>query len=438
MPELDEEDPSKTSKNESVQETIFPSAAGGYNNILSLQKDASAMLQLEKKPDDPPPEAATPPWRKRSNDSASEGATAATKAKSASPREEGLTSKAGPPAKNMTSRGPPPLAKSSVPWQVPPPPPRKRPDPWGSVRAEMDRDTSEAERNRQAHHQAQRARCSAKRSATATSSKEQTAERSRDQWNMAEIKGRVSARAVATATPDVLARRESIAFLNGAEAAEVMKSKRTRRLHVMLEGPHEAAPLFHQDWTSVAGSKSDPLKRELELRLRDTRNRLIRESLVEGRSVFYRSSESSMWPLVQPDDACTFQPIQAATAKDGIHAFQKKAPEIGVGDIVFCQVQRSQQYNAHIVLSVEQSIHHTEPMYGIGNIQRHFNGWCLREHIFGILVDVQVWWDGQYYSRPEPKTVFAQVQELVKEHSWNRAAAKLCEPRWEAHSSGSR
>ena len=74
----------------------------------------------------------------------------------------------------------------------------------------------------------------------------------------------------------------------------------------------------------------------------------------------------------------------------------------------------------------------------IGNIQRHSNGWCLREHIFGILVDVQVWWDGQYYSRPFPKTVFAQVQELVKEHRWNRAAAKLFEPRREAHSFGSR
>ena len=129
-----------------------------------------------------------------------------------------------------------------------------------------------------------------------------------------------------------------------------------------------------------------------------------------------------------------------ATAKDEIHSFQKKACEICVGDIVFCQVQHSQQYYAHIVLGVEQSNYHTwpEPMYRIGNIQRHINGWCLREHIFGILVDVQVWWDGQYYSRPLPKTVFAQVQELVEEYRWNRAAAKLCEPRWEAHSSGSR
>ena len=81
---------------------------------------------------------------------------------------------------------------------------------------------------------------------------------------------------------------------------------------------------------------------------------MMRESLVEGRSVFYRSSGSSMWPLVQPDDACTSHPIQAATAKDGIHSLQKKASEIGVGDIVFCQVQRSQQYYAHMLLGQDQ------------------------------------------------------------------------------------
>ena len=43
---------------------------------------------------------------------------------------------------------------------------------------------------------------------------------------MAEIQSRVLARAVATATRDALARRESIALLHGSEAAEVMKSKR--------------------------------------------------------------------------------------------------------------------------------------------------------------------------------------------------------------------
>ena len=110
------------------------------------------------------------------------------------------------------------------------------------------------------------------------------------------------------------------------------------------------------------------------------------------------------------------------------------------GDIVFCQVQPSQQYFAHIVLDVEESWYHNEPKYWIGNIQGYNNGWCLREHIFGILVDVQMWSiaDGQCHSHPLPRTVFAEVQSLVKDDGWNSAAAKLCEPRWEAHSSGSR
>ena len=147
---------------------------------------------------------------------------------------------------------------------------------------------------------------------------------------MAEIRSRVLAPAVATATRE--ARSGPIAFLDGADADEAMKSKPTRRVPVMMSGPHEAAPPFHEDWTRVAGSESDPEKLELELRLRDTRNRMIRESLEEGRAVFYRSSGSSMWPLVQSDDACLFDPIQAVTAKDGIHSFQKKASEICVGD----------------------------------------------------------------------------------------------------------
>ena len=119
-----------------------------------------------------------------------------------------------------------------------------------------------------------------------------------------------------------------------------------------------------------------------------------------------------MWSLVQSDDACNFYPIQAVTAKDCIHAVQKEASEICKGDIVFCQVQPTQQYFAHIVLDVEESWYHNEPKYWIGNIQRYCNGWCLREHIFGILVDVQVWCygDGQYHSRPLPKTVFAEVE----------------------------
>jgi len=124
----------------------------------------------------------------------------------------------------------------------------------------------------------------------------------------------------------------------------------------------------------VEGSRNDPLKKELELRLRDARNRLIREYLTEGRSAFYVSSGNSMWPLVQSDDACNVYPIQAVTAKDCIHAVQKEASDICKGDIVFCQVQPSQQYFAHIVLDVEESWYHNEPKYWIGNIQRYCNG----------------------------------------------------------------
>ena len=76
--------------------------------------------------------------------------------------------------------------------------------------------------------------------------------------------------------------------------------------------------------------------------------------------------------------------------------------------------------------------------YQIGNITGYRNGWCFREQIYGILVDVQVKRDGQYYSRPLPKGIFAQVRELVQKRRWNKAAEKLCEPwRW-ARNFGSR
>ena len=227
------------------------------------------------------------------------------------------------------------------------------------------------------------------------------------------------------------ARRQSNAVLHGADADEVMMSKPKRLLlPVVLEGPHEAAPLFQEDWTIVPGSKRDLKKLEQEHRRRDLRNKLMREHLTEGRCVRYQSSGSSMYPLVHANDACTFLPIQAITEKDGLHAIQKEASKIDVGDIVFCEVQSSHQYLAHIVLDVGHCDDNImAPKYWIGNIQGHYNGWCLRQHIFGILVDVQVLWDGQYHSRPLPKIVFAEVQRLVKEYRWSRAAAKLCEPR---------
>ena len=134
-----------------------------------------------------------------------------------------------------------------------------------------------------------------------------------------------------------------------------------------------------------------------------------------------------MGPLVLPDHACTFHPIQAVTADAGMHSIQKEASEIGVGDIVFCNVQPIHQYYCHLVLRVENDYYAREPKYWIGNIQGSINGWCNREHIFGILVRVEVTGNERYYNRPFPKDVFEQVKQLVKADRWSTDAKKLCE-----------
>ena len=252
----------------------------------------------------------------------------------------------------------------------------------------MERDTSEAERDRQAHHKAERARGSAKRSTTASFSSEETA------------------------------RRRNL--LCGAEADEVMKSKPRRLPDLVLEGPHEAPIEYHEDWTRVPGSGHDPELWERELRLRDSRNRLIRDNLTGGRSAFYKSSGDSMWPLVQSNDACTIHPIQAVTANGGKYSIQKEASEIDVGDIVFCRVQPKNLFYAHVVLEVSHLPLITK--YFIGNIQGRINGYCYREHIFGTLVDVQMFSGREYFSRPHPKELFEKVSALVKDERWSDKA----------------
>ena len=126
-----------------------------------------------------------------------------------------------------------------------------------------------------------------------------------------------------------MAKRKPIALLPAPEAAEVMKSEPTRGYPVVLESPHDAAPPLHEGWTKVPGSSSDVAKWEQELRLslRDARNKLIHEFLMEGSPVWYKPTEQSMWPVVHSPDACTSHPIQAVTAKGGISKFQNKASD---------------------------------------------------------------------------------------------------------------
>ena len=55
------------------------------------------------------------------------------------------------------------------------------------------------------------------------------------------------------------------------------------------------------------------------------------------------------------------------------------------------------------------------------------------EHIFGILVEVQVEYEDKYYARPLPKSGFEEVRQLVKDNRWSNTAKKLCEPSWDAN-----
>ena len=214
-----------------------------------------------------------------------------------------------------------------------------------------------------------------------------------------------------------------------------MRSKPQRLPDLVLGSPHDASPMFREDWTIVPGSRKDPEQWEQELKLRDARNRLIHESLLASRSVWYKSSGHSMWPLVQSGDACTFHPIQAVTADGRTGLLEKEESHIEVGGIVFCVVQRSGQYYAHIVTQIVEDYYTDVKKYWIGNIQQKCNGFCFREHIFGILVDVQVYADGQYHSRPHPTSLYERVKALVnadgEKSRWDSAARALCEPIWE-------
>ena len=122
------------------------------------------------------------------------------------------------------------------------------------------------------------------------------------------------------------------ARLEGDAAARVMESKPTRvPPGVILQSPLEAATEFHEDWTRVPGSSSDDKLFDQERKLRETRNMMLHEYLVDCRSVWYTSTGNSMWPMVQSGDACTFHPIQAVTAVKGRHGINKESSEIDVG-----------------------------------------------------------------------------------------------------------
>ena len=143
------------------------------------------------------------------------------------------------------------------------------------------------DRDRQARREAEGARSSSKLGALALFSREEAAQRKNRRG-----KADIAPRFAATATQEL--NRNRMTMLYGAEAAEVTMSEPQRLPDLVLEGPHEASPASREEWTIEGGGDSDPAKWDLELRLRDSRNRLLREYLAVGGTVFYKAKGRSM------------------------------------------------------------------------------------------------------------------------------------------------
>ena len=94
-------------------------------------------------------------------------------------------------------------------------------------------------------------------------------------------------------------------------------------------------------------------------------------------------------------------------------------------DVVFCQVQPSELLYAHIVVAIETCLHARENKYWIGNITGRINGWCYREHIYGILIDVVKWTGTEYLSRPLPAKNYKEVAAL-RASGRDKEAEQLC------------
>ena len=154
---------------------------------------------------------------------------------------------------------------------------------------------------------------------------------------------------------------------------------------LLLTCAHEATTDFHRDWTVVEGSQRNDSVWAVEQRLRELRNKLIRDALLDGRPVWFCSSGCSLHPLIHSGDTCTYMPMRPMR--------DPETPVIQQGELVFCQVHESQLNYMHLVLRTEWDSSCNEYKYIIGNIKGKESGWVLARHVFGILTRVQYWDD---------------------------------------------
>ena len=135
----------------------------------------------------------------------------------------------------------------------------------------------------------------------------------------------------------------------------------------MCKFVHEvlATDAFNFEWTKDGNYKT-------ELALREKRNRMIKKRLQSGQSVHFISGGDSLAPMIISGDICKYDP-----AKDDA--------DVGVGDIVFCQVNPTKQYFAHAVMEKTWCPEVGAWYYVIGNASGWENGWCWIANIYGKL-----------------------------------------------------
>ena len=133
------------------------------------------------------------------------------------------------------------------------------------------------------------------------------------------------------------------------------------------------------DWTDVADAA-------LWQFLTTQRYETMKYCLLDDQSVQFRVSGDSLAPIVNNGETCVIEPI--ATGCNS---------QILTGDIVFCAVQPGDRYYVHLVwrtYEYQTEFGTTRTLYVIGNTKedgrQKRNGWCYREHLFGILQKTQI------------------------------------------------
>ena len=130
---------------------------------------------------------------------------------------------------------------------------------------------------------------------------------------------------------------------------------------------HEVCPDDAPDWT-IPGSHE-------EMKLRDLRNFMLKESLTHGVGCQYRAMGRSLYPTVKPGDCCFIEPV-----------VNPELLQLGK-DIVFCQVLPGERFVVNTIMLMEDDGH----VEGVPAQDRRRwmvnNAWCYDRHIYGRMVE---------------------------------------------------